>query len=208
MQQTPKKIYEFGEFQLDVAKQRLFQNGAPVSIRRKSYELLVLLVESAGELVEKEKILDLVWQDLHVEETNLTQHVYQLRRVLGDTTKDQTYIMTVPGKGYIFVKEVVSRFDTSVERMTNGPRTAPESENTGPAQIGTLSGATPATWWRRYSSSPGLALAIIVGLILIGTLVLARSIKRQWWRPVVGTTSQIPTIIPFVTTSLFRWIDF
>ena len=200
MQQTPKKIYEFGEFQLDVAKQRLFQNGAPVPVRRKTYELLVLLVESAGELVEKEKILDLVWQDLHVEETNLTQHIYQLRRVLGDTTKDQTYIMTVPGKGYIFVKEVVSRSDTVVERKANEPQPAPGSENIDRGQIGMPPGSPPAAWWHRQSTSRRLAsVIIIVALILIGALVLARSIKRQWWRPVVGTTSQIPTIIPFVT---------
>jgi Tol biopolymer transport system component/DNA-binding winged helix-turn-helix (wHTH) protein len=98
--------YIFGPFHLEVERNRLLLNGELVQLRRKSYEILLLLVENAGSIITKEEIISHVWPDQTVEENNLTQQIYKLRRLLGDTPKDQDYILTIPGKGYLFNKTV------------------------------------------------------------------------------------------------------
>ena len=102
--------YTFGQFRLEVERNRLLHDGEPVQLRRKSYEILLLLVEHPGEIITKEQIISTVWPDQMVEENNLTQQIYKLRRLLGDTPKDQNYILTVPGKGYLFNKPVTKEY--------------------------------------------------------------------------------------------------
>ena len=100
----PRVFYEFGPFRLDVENQRLLKGGEPVSLKRKAVEMLVVLVEHRGRVVEKEALLRTLWPDSFVEESNLTQYVYLLRKALGDG-----YIATVSGRGYRFTAEALER---------------------------------------------------------------------------------------------------
>ena len=100
----PSVFYEFGPFRLDVGNQRLLKSGEPVSLKRKAVEMLIVLVEHRGRVVEKEVLLKTLWPDSFVEESNLTQYVYLLRKALGDG-----YIATVSGRGYRFTAEAVER---------------------------------------------------------------------------------------------------
>jgi len=106
MYQTEDRIYEFGPFRLDVRNRRLYHGGEQIPMRPKTYEILQLLVVRAGVLVEKEQMLETIWPNQIVEETNLTQHIYRLRKILGDSQKSPEYILTIPGKGYLFNQKV------------------------------------------------------------------------------------------------------
>jgi pimeloyl-ACP methyl ester carboxylesterase len=97
--------YEFGPFRLEVAERRLLRRGRPVSLQGKLFDVLLVLVRNSGRLLEKEAIMQAVWPDAHVEETNLPHHVSMLRKVLGETRRVR-YVETVPKHGYRFVAGV------------------------------------------------------------------------------------------------------
>jgi DNA-binding winged helix-turn-helix (wHTH) protein len=102
-----KKIYEFGEFRLDPAERMLLRSGASVQIPPKAFETLVVLVENKGRLVAKEELMKAVWPDSFVEESNLTLNIHTLRKLFNEgSTEAQSFIETVPKKGYRFTAEV------------------------------------------------------------------------------------------------------
>ncbi len=112
-------VYEFGPFRLDVKERLLLRDGEPVSLMPKAFDILVLLVENSGHLVDKNEILSQVWRDSFVEEGNLAQNVYLLRQAMADS-RQQCSIETVRGRGYRFVGNVVE----SSEEITAREQTA------------------------------------------------------------------------------------
>jgi DNA-binding winged helix-turn-helix (wHTH) protein/Tfp pilus assembly protein PilF len=108
--QQPHVIYEFGEFQLDPLRRVLSsrENGKPLAATGRVFDLLLCLVEHAGELLDKRTLMDAVWRDVVVEEANLTQTVHTLRRLLSERPNDHRFIVTVPGRGYRFVAAVTT----------------------------------------------------------------------------------------------------
>jgi DNA-binding winged helix-turn-helix (wHTH) protein/Tol biopolymer transport system component len=97
-------IYRFEEFALDPTRRSLSRAGVPLSVSQKSFEVLAYLVANAGRVVTKEELLKAIWPGSFVEEGNLSQHVWQLRKVLKDRAQA---IVTVPGRGYQFTAAVV-----------------------------------------------------------------------------------------------------
>jgi TolB-like protein/DNA-binding winged helix-turn-helix (wHTH) protein/Flp pilus assembly protein TadD len=100
------KLYEFGPYRLDAQKRLLQRDGETIPVTPKALEILVVLVDRCGEVVSKDELMESVWPDSYVEESNLTQNVFLLRKALGESAQDRNYIVTVPGKGYRFVGEV------------------------------------------------------------------------------------------------------
>lgn len=94
--------YEFFDFRLDVENEQLLKNGETVQITHKAFQILHLLVQNSGQITKKEDIFNQLWTDSFVEEANLTQHIYVLRKALGRTPDNQSYIETVPKQGYRF----------------------------------------------------------------------------------------------------------
>src|SRR5688500_16472879 len=92
--------YEFGPYRLYVSQRVLTRTGEAVSLTPKATEILTLLVVNAGQLVAKDELLKQVWPDTFVEESNLTQNIFLLRRVLGDERPAPRYIETVVRRGY------------------------------------------------------------------------------------------------------------
>lgn len=99
-------IYEFGPYRLDPTKRVLLCGGETISLSPKASEVLIILVMRAGELVEKDELLREVWPNTFVEEANLTQNIFTLRRVLGHERTGLKYIETVARRGYRFVAPV------------------------------------------------------------------------------------------------------
>ena len=95
-----RQVYEFDNFRLDAGERQLLRDGAPVTLPSKAFDLLLVLVENSGRLVEKEEIYSRVWGDQIVEESNLTVQVSAIRKALGERTQNPRYIVTVPGYGY------------------------------------------------------------------------------------------------------------
>ncbi|HEV2837134.1 MAG TPA: winged helix-turn-helix domain-containing protein, partial [Pyrinomonadaceae bacterium] len=99
-------LYEFGPYRLNVAQRVLTRDGEAVSLTPKATEILVRLVMNAGQLLEKDDLLKEVWPDTFVEEANLTQNIFTLRKALGDERAGPKYIETVARRGYRFVASV------------------------------------------------------------------------------------------------------
>ena len=106
MNQQAKPCYEFGPFRLDVSEHVLLRQGRPVPLTPKVFEVLRVLVQNSGHLVEKEELLKEIWPDSFVEEANLNRSVSILRKALGEDPSG--YIQTVPKRGYRFVAQVTA----------------------------------------------------------------------------------------------------
>src|SRR5262245_22377739 len=101
------KIYEFGPYRLNMAE-KVFErrNGKTVPLTPKAFEILAVLVEKGGHVVDKDELHRRVWPDTAVNDENITVNVHRLRRELGADGSDQTYIETVPKRGYRFVAAI------------------------------------------------------------------------------------------------------
>src|SRR5881394_3533758 len=99
-------FFEFGPFRVDVTNLLLFRDGQPLSLAPKAVETLIALVRHGGQLVKKDDLIEIVWSDRIVDESNLSQNIYLLRKTLSDGSNGQNYIETVPRRGYRFVGEV------------------------------------------------------------------------------------------------------
>ncbi|MEO6393501.1 MAG: tetratricopeptide repeat protein [Pyrinomonadaceae bacterium] len=104
------KIYEFEEFRLDGRSHCLFrrETGELVPLTPKAIELLLVLVERPGQVLSKDELLDKVWGKSFVEEANLSQTIFVLRKTLGENTKQPRFILTSPNRGYQFIGSVRS----------------------------------------------------------------------------------------------------
>lgn len=98
--------YQFGPYYLDLSNRMLTRNGELISLTPKATEILIMLVKHAGQLVEKDELLNRIWADTFVEEANLSQNVFLLRRALGDDRSGPKYIETVARRGYRFIGPV------------------------------------------------------------------------------------------------------
>ena len=101
----PRSVYEFDRFTLEMSEHRLLRDGEVVPLTPKMFDLLRVLVDHAGHLVEKEHLIREVWGDTFVEEGSLTRGISVLRKVLGETEAER-YIETVPKRGYRFVATI------------------------------------------------------------------------------------------------------
>jgi Tol biopolymer transport system component/DNA-binding winged helix-turn-helix (wHTH) protein len=106
MSNIASRLYQFGPFLLDTLSRSLLKDGQPVRITKKAFEMLVVLVENAGEVVEKDVLLRTVWGTAHVSPNILTVNMTAIRKVLGPHEGGQPYIETLAGRGYRFVGEV------------------------------------------------------------------------------------------------------
>src|SRR5689334_5464989 len=101
-----KRLYAFGPFHLDPQKRVLMRGNEPVQLTPKAIETLLVLVENRDRVVAKDDLMKMLWPDSFVEESNLSQNIFILRRALGDSAQEKRYILTVPGKGYQFTETV------------------------------------------------------------------------------------------------------
>ena len=105
----------FGPFRPLPTERRLERDGSPVRLGGRALDLLIVLVERAGEVVPNRALLEAVWRDVNVEESSLRFHIKNLRKALGDSQSDTKYVTNVPGRGYCFAAQV---------DRTDGPRPA------------------------------------------------------------------------------------
>jgi TolB-like protein/DNA-binding winged helix-turn-helix (wHTH) protein/Tfp pilus assembly protein PilF len=100
------QAYEFGRYRLDVPARRLLRDGEPVPLTPKAFDTLLALIERRDRVVEKAELMRLIWPDSFVEEANLSQTVFVLRKTLGADENGRPFIDTVPRRGYRFAADV------------------------------------------------------------------------------------------------------
>ena len=99
--------YVFEPFRIDLAERMLTRAEVAIPLPPKGFDLLALLVQNAGNLLEKERIIQALWPGTFVEEANVSNLIGLLRKTLGDSVKRPEYIQTVPKRGYRFVAATV-----------------------------------------------------------------------------------------------------
>ena len=135
MAASGEHTYQFGAFLLNATERVLLREGKRVPLRPKAFETLLVLVENAGHIVQKETLIKRVWPDAFVQEDNLTFNISILRKALGDHPGGQQFIQTEHKVGYRFVAPVKILDSTMVDNGQLGrnplTRPAPAEESAG-----------------------------------------------------------------------------
>jgi serine/threonine-protein kinase len=112
--------YEFGGYRLDTLKRQLCNaQGEVLDLPARAFDTLLFLLQHRGEDVSKDQLMKAVWPSTVVEENNLNQAIFALRRALGDTANDPRFIMTMPGRGYRFIAEPTPPIPEAARSSTN-----------------------------------------------------------------------------------------
>jgi TolB-like protein len=127
--------YTFGPFCLDAKERLLLRDGRVVPLAPKALSTLLVLVLSNGHVVGKDVLMNEVWPEEFVEEGNLAQHIFMLRRALGETIDSPRYIETVPRRGYRFLGAVRQHSDGSSSTQSQPPRRQPDAEASRPPHL-------------------------------------------------------------------------
>ena len=181
---TRAPAYEFTPFRLDTARRQLVREGQPIAVPPKAYDILVALVENRERLVERDELMQLVWPDVAVEEANLTQNVFTLRKILGDDQTAPRYIETLPRRGYRFIAPVAVIHETA--SIDNAAAT----------------GGAPSPPLEAVRKPHRLRPALYLVGILTAVGALAVSL-RDWGAPVPASTGERIrlAVLPFVNLS-------
>ena len=100
------RCFSFGPFVLIPQRQLLLRAGKPVRIGTRALEILTVLVERSGELLNKQEIISSVWTDTFVDESNLKVNIAAIRKAIDPSDSTLSCIVTVIGRGYRFVEPV------------------------------------------------------------------------------------------------------
>jgi eukaryotic-like serine/threonine-protein kinase len=200
-------VFQFGEFQIDARARTLRREEEMVTLNFRAFDVLLYLVQNPGRVLTRNELLENVWQDTYVDENNLAQSISALRRVLEEKPGSNSYIVTLPGKGYQFVAPVRV---VSQESLTDLPDAASVASQ-GPGgvifqqqtiQTGVI------TEEEQQLSLPGPRRRGVVRLLVALTLgVIAVAGIYGWRRSHRAPSSANPTaIVPIGATAPRRSI--
>ena len=207
MSSKTRPSYEFGPFLLDPAERLLLRNGETVPLTPKAFEVLVLLIEEGGRLVGKEELMNRLWPDSFVQEANLTNSVYAIRKALGGGQGEETYVENVPKHGYRFVAEVrvvpealqevlvvekhtLTRLITEEEEETQGRGDGSERVR------GAESRLLPAPARRRLSGSALAVLSVLVIAAAVAAFAYFKYSNRSGSQAITSIA-----VLPFANAS-------
>jgi DNA-binding winged helix-turn-helix (wHTH) protein/Flp pilus assembly protein TadD len=163
----PRLTYEFDSYRIDVANRLVFRHDEPLPLTPKAVEILVALIAQHGAIMSKSDLMKIVWPDTIVEDGNLAQNIYLLRKTLDEGSNGTRYVETVARRGYRFVGEVREiRNDGQQVEFTNPDR--------------------PANQLRTYAPFAAAAL-LLVGLITTFFVINARNRPS---RPVTSSAAE------------------
>jgi DNA-binding winged helix-turn-helix (wHTH) protein/tetratricopeptide (TPR) repeat protein len=192
MSKAARQLYEFGPFTLDAAKRLLLRDGETVPVTSKAFEILFVLLQNSGRVMEKDELMSKVWPDTVVEENNLTVNMSALRRALGESKGEHPYIVTVPGRGYQFATNVnelrpeetnpileeqtLSRLVIEEQEERNGEQDG--STDTGAGHIARASSASVS-----HGLIPGrrsmIILALLLGITTVSYVWMRNKLKQS-----------------------------
>ncbi len=159
------KVYQFDEFRLDAAHLMLSRGYEEIPLAPKAVETLLVLVEQRGKILSKDELMDAIWTDSIVEESNLAQYLHVLRKTLGRLQNGQPYIETLRRRGYRFNGEVTASEssngvlpESSVPELTSAqiaPNKAPfTNPNPRPVRIERHGNVITVADWQEAEAEP------------------------------------------------------
>ena len=173
---TDERIYEFEGFRLDASEHELKRGAARITLTPKAVELLTILIERRGQIVTREEILNNLWRDTYVDESNLTVTISMLRKAFGVKANDKHFIETVPKRGYRFNAEVRTLEELIVERQTRTHIKIQETETADEAKNPLLEHLN-----RRVGRQSFALLAVVICIVVFGaglTFYLSRAANQ------------------------------
>jgi serine/threonine-protein kinase len=163
-------IYEFGPFRVDLQRYLLLRDEKLISLSPKVFETLVFLIQNRAGVVKKDDIMSTIWPDTFVEESNLAQNIFLLRRALGEERSEHKYIITIPGVGYRFVAPVNESLSSSTPPISSSPRKSSDAASVN--SIAVLPFKDLSRDGNDEFFGPGLADALIMRLSSIKHLTV------------------------------------
>jgi predicted ATPase/DNA-binding winged helix-turn-helix (wHTH) protein len=138
-------LYFFGPFKLNVEERLLYRDGVQLELGSRSMGILTMLVERAGEVVDKKELLAHTWPNIFVEESSLRVHLAGLRKVLGEGQEGARYITNIHGRGYCFVAPVThssarNRDPLAAPNPAKDAAVAPDRLHGVPVRLGRMVG--------------------------------------------------------------------
>jgi DNA-binding winged helix-turn-helix (wHTH) protein/TolB-like protein len=124
-------VFQFGEFQINAKAHTLRREEETVTLNYRAFDVLLYFVQNPGRVLTRDELLKNVWADTYVDENNLAQSISALRRALEEKPGDNSYIVTLPGRGYQFVAPVRAVRQESLAIVTDAATAA----NNGPGGI-------------------------------------------------------------------------
>src|SRR6266853_3315408 len=114
-------LYRSGGIFLARRNGELCRDGSPMALTRKAFDVLLFLVQNPNRLITKEELFKAVWADSFVEEGNLTQNIFLLRKALAQNSEDSGLILTIPRKGYQFAADVAEQLESTDKAAIRTP---------------------------------------------------------------------------------------
>ena len=164
--------YEFGPYHIDTCERLLWRGDEMVSLPPKVVSTLLVLVRSAGRMVDKSDLMKAVWPDTFVEEGALTRNISLLRKTFGESGDEAAYIETIPKRGYRFVapvREVAVAVAGSASPVFDNP-CPPETGDGKPADLAVPQKSTsrPAAKWIILAGFALLAAVTAIAKFIVG----------------------------------------
>jgi DNA-binding winged helix-turn-helix (wHTH) protein/TolB-like protein/Flp pilus assembly protein TadD len=193
----------FDDVRVEPGTFKAFKAGNALSIEPKSLRLLLFLIENRGRLIEKEEILDAIWNGTHVTQNALAGEIAKLRKSLGDDPKAARYIQTVHTRGYRFIAEVaLENGGLSYTRDAAPDKIATDLENRNrPAKPTAISSETIRPTRSKQilltrSFWIAIAVAVILGLSFLASVrIWKRGASTKVAAPTTATVSV--AVLPF-----------
>ena len=180
-----RHFYEFGPYRLDALNQRLLCSGEPKAITPKTLDLLLLLVRHRERVISKRELMHELWPNTAVEEANLMQQIFVLRKILGEGQAGGVYIETVPRRGYRFAAQAVEVREESPPAPGSGVAT---ETNAAPAEQARPVRGVQVERWRRRAKAIALAMCAVAA----GTAVAWR-----YWPVDARSDPVVLAVLPF-----------
>jgi len=108
--------YRFQDFEVDLARRSVRREGRMIGMSRRTFDLLAYFIQNPQRPVTKVELMEALWPDTHVEESNLSQHIFLLRKALTGSQSGDRLILSVPGRGYQFTAPV-TEFPAVTDRL-------------------------------------------------------------------------------------------
>ena len=195
MDRPVKHLLEFGPFRMDLEERVLMRDQETITLSPKAFETLLVLVQHSEYVVLKDDLMKTLWPDTFVEESNLSQHIFLLRKALGDRAHDPHYVVTVPGRGYRFAQKVSEitepHGDVIVHSRSVQKVTVEESESTQESAV--------VASFQKHRQRPWNWILGAAGVVVL--LAAASALVVRMRRPLPLNETDLVLVSDFVNTT-------
>lgn len=162
--------FQFGEFQVDPLMRTLRRSEEVVTLNRRAFDVLIYLIQNPGRVLSRDELLKNVWPDTFVDENSLAQSISSLRRALEEKPGDNSYIVTLPGRGYQFVSQVkvIAPPDLSITPDAGGEGNRPAGLLLQRETIRTSIATSELPTLPSHRRARGLIIALCLVVLILG----------------------------------------